>query len=79
MVANQSAATVWTESGATYEAQIEHATGTTANPLTDDALRAKFLGNAVPIVGADRAQGLIETIGTIDTLGDVGELVRACA
>ena len=76
---DQSAATVRTGSGATYEAQIAHATGTIANPLTDDALREKFLGNAVPIVGADRAQGLIETIGTLDTLGDVGDLVRACA
>jgi 2-methylcitrate dehydratase PrpD len=76
---DQSAATVRTESDATYDAQIEHATGTAANPLTDEALRAKFLGNAVPIVGADRAQRIIETVATLETLGDVGELVRACA
>jgi len=76
---DQSTATVWTRSGATYEAQIEHATGTAANPLTDDALRAKFLGNAVPVIGAERARGLIETVGTLESLGDIGELVRACA
>ena len=35
---DQSAATVRTESGAVYEAQIEHATGTIANPLTDLSL-----------------------------------------
>jgi len=76
---DQSAATVRTASGSTYEAQIAHATGTAANPLTDDALKAKFLGNAVPVIGADRAQTIIATVDTLDTLGDVGDLVRACA
>ena len=76
---DQSAATVRTRSGATHEAQIAHANGTTANPMSDEALREKFLGNATPVVGADRARRVVDLIWRLETLGDVGELVRACA
>ncbi len=75
---DQSAATVRTRSGATHEAQIAHATGTVSNPLSDQALREKFLGNATPAIGADQARRVVDMIWKLETLGDVGELVRAC-
>ena len=43
---DQSAATVRTKAGTMIEARIEHATGTVSNPLSDQQLREKFLGNA---------------------------------
>jgi 2-methylcitrate dehydratase PrpD len=76
---DQAAATVRTRTGAIHEAQIAHATGTVSNPLSDQALREKFLLNATPAIGAGQAGRVIDTIWRLDTLGDVGELVRACA
>ena len=76
---DQASARVRTRSGATHETQIAHATGTVSNPLSDQALREKFFGNATPAIGADRARRLVDMIAALDTLGDIGELVRACA
>jgi 2-methylcitrate dehydratase PrpD len=76
---DQASARVRTRSGVTHETQIAHATGTVSNPLSDQALREKFFGNVTPAIGADRARRLVDMIATLDTLGDVGELVRACA
>jgi 2-methylcitrate dehydratase PrpD len=75
---DQSAATVRTRSGATHEAQIAHATGTASNPMSDQALREKFLGNAASAIGADQARRVVEMVWKLETLSDVGELVRAC-
>jgi 2-methylcitrate dehydratase PrpD len=75
---DQAAARVRTRSGTTHEAHIAHATGTVSNPLSDQALRAKFLGNATPVIGADQARRVADVIGKLETLSDVGELVRAC-
>lgn len=76
---DQSAAVVRTKSGAAHEAQIAHATGTVSNPMSDSALLEKFLGNAGPVIGAERARKLADMVWALDTLGDVGELVRASA
>jgi len=76
---DQSAATVWTKSGAMHEARIEHATGTVSNPLSDQQLREKFLGNAAPVIGAQRARQVADMILRLDTLSDIGDLVRASA
>jgi hypothetical protein len=76
---DQSAAMVWTKSGAMHEALIEHATGTVSNPLSDQQLREKFHGNAEPVLGAQRARTLADMIFRLDTLTDIGDLVRASA
>lgn len=76
---DQSAAKMRTKSGSVFEAEIAHATGTVSNPMSDQALRAKFIGNAEPVIGKDRARQAADMIAALDTLGDVGELVRNCA
>ena len=76
---DQSAATVWTRTGTMHEARIEHATGTVSNPLSDQLLVQKFTGNAEPVLGRDRARSLADMIWGLDTLADVGDLVRASA
>jgi 2-methylcitrate dehydratase PrpD len=75
---DQAAAVVRTRAGATHEAQIAHATGTVSNPMSDQSLTEKFLLNATAAIGADQARRVIDTIWSLDTLGDVGDLVRAC-
>jgi 2-methylcitrate dehydratase PrpD len=76
---DQAAALVRTRDGAAYESQVAHATGTVDNPMSDQALVEKFTGNAVPVVGAERARRIRDIVWTLDTLADIGELVRACA
>jgi len=75
---DQSIATVRIKSGTTLEARIEHATGTVENPMSDQALRDKFLGNAEPVIGAGRARIVADMILDLDALNDVGELLRIC-
>jgi 2-methylcitrate dehydratase PrpD len=75
---DQAAVRVRTRSGTTHVAQIAHATGTVNNPMPDQALREKFLGNATPVIGADQARRVADVIWKLETLSDVGELVRAC-
>jgi 2-methylcitrate dehydratase PrpD len=75
---DQSAATVRTRAGASHGVQIAHATGTVSNPMSDQALSEKFLGNATPVIGAAQARRVAEMIAKLDTLGDIGDLVRAC-
>jgi hypothetical protein len=70
---------VRTKSGAAHDAQIAHATGTVSNPMPDQALGGKFLGNAAPAIGEDRARRVADMIWKLETLSDIGELVRACA
>jgi hypothetical protein len=47
--------------------------------MSDDALVEKFTGNATPVVGADRARRIHDIVWRLDSLADIGELVRACA
>jgi hypothetical protein len=52
---------------------------TVDRPMFDQALAEKFLKNATPVVGRDRAAQLVEMAATLEGLGDFGQLVRACA
>ena len=62
-----------------FEARIEHATGTVDNPMSDADIEAKFLGNAIPTVGSERARAICERVWQIDRLADVREIIHLCA
>ena len=76
---DQAAAIVRTGSGATYRSMIEHATGTVDNPMSDAAIQEKFLDNAAPTIGKDRAHKISALVWKLETVSDIGELTRACA
>ena len=65
--------------GARHRAFIEHATGTAANPMSEAELEAKFMANAEPVIGRDRAQRVRDLVGGLDRLADVRELIGLCA
>jgi 2-methylcitrate dehydratase PrpD len=65
--------------GRTFEARIEHAMGTVDNPMSDSDIEAKFLANAIPVIGSERARNICEQVWQIDRLPDVREIVRLCA
>jgi 2-methylcitrate dehydratase PrpD len=75
---DEAEATVTTRSGVNQIKHVEHATGTTANPMTDAALQEKFLANATSIVGSERARTILATVFRLDQVKDLGDLVAAC-
>lgn len=65
--------------GKTYERHVEHASGTTANPMTDNAIQTKFIANAEPVIGAARAQRVCELVWSLEQQPSVKELLSLCA
>jgi 2-methylcitrate dehydratase PrpD len=69
---------VITVDGSRHRTFIEHATGTVANPMSEMALDAKFMANAEPVIGRDRAQRVRDLVRGLDRLADVRELIGLC-
>jgi 2-methylcitrate dehydratase PrpD len=61
--------------GVRHEVHIAHASGTAANPMSDAAIEAKFLANAVPVIGAERAQAVCAAVWALEKLPDMRELI----
>lgn len=76
---NDQAEAVVVVDGVRHRAFIEHATGTADNPMSEAALEAKFMANAEPVIGRDRAQQVRDLVQGLDRLADVGELIGLCA
>jgi 2-methylcitrate dehydratase PrpD len=76
---DQAQATLVTMTGERVEAQVTHASGTVDNPMSDRAIENKFLANATPVVGEERARQIAATAWTLDKLDDVRTLIALCA
>ncbi len=76
---DEAAATVIGATSERHEARIPHASGTVDNPMSDAAIEAKFLGNATPVLGAERARQVVDLAWRLDTLTDVRDITAACA
>lgn len=61
------------------EVHIPHASGTTANAMSDAAIEAKFMANATAVIGSDRAKQTAEMVWTLDKVRDVRELLALVA
>jgi 2-methylcitrate dehydratase PrpD len=61
------------------EVNIEHASGTVDNPMSDDALQTKFLANAVPAIGEAAARRVCGLVWAFDQLDDARKLIKECA
>jgi 2-methylcitrate dehydratase PrpD len=66
-------------SGKRHEIHIAHASGTADNPMSDAAIAAKFLANATPVIGRERAERAREFVGSLETRPDVRELIALLA
>lgn len=62
-----------------HEVHIVHASGTAANPMSDDAIAAKFLANAMPVIGRERAERAHDFVWSLEMQGDMRELVALLA
>jgi 2-methylcitrate dehydratase PrpD len=76
---DQAAATLITATGERIETRIEHASGTVANPMSDRAIEDKFMANAAPVIGSERAQQVVAAAWALDGLVDVRDIVKLCA
>ncbi|HYC48020.1 MAG TPA: MmgE/PrpD family protein [Burkholderiales bacterium] len=62
--------------GRTVHAHVTHATGSAANPLTDDGLSAKFRGLAEDVLPAARIEALLDACWRVDRLPEVSDVAR---
>ncbi len=76
--ADQARGTVTSTSGRKFEFITEHATGTTDCPMSDEAIKEKFMANAEPIVGQVRASKIYNLIWKLDEISDIGDLLKIC-
>jgi 2-methylcitrate dehydratase PrpD len=76
---DQAQAILMTTSGERIETDVAHASGTVDNPMSDRAIENKFLANAAPVVGDDRARQIAAMAWRLETLADVRELIALCA
>lgn len=65
--------------GTCFEVHIAHASGTHQNPMTDEAIEAKFMANAQPIIGLERCQNLVKKVASLEDCLDVNELMALCS
>ena len=61
-----------------HEAHIAHASGTVDNPMSDAPIEDKFLANATPVIGAERARRAAMDRGAGEA-ADVRELIALLA
>jgi 2-methylcitrate dehydratase PrpD len=76
---NDQAEAVIVADGVRYRVFVEHASGTVDNPMSDAALDAKFLDNAKPVIGDDRARRVRDLVRGLERVADMRELIRLCA
>ncbi len=70
---------VTTLDGRCFSEHVEVARGHMLNPLSRSELEAKFLGWAKEVVGVERGHEIIAAIDSLETLGDVNELMDLIA
>jgi 2-methylcitrate dehydratase PrpD len=68
-----------TTGGRRHEAHIAHASGTADNPMSDAAIEAKFMANAVPVIGRERAERVRALVLTLETQPDMRDLIALLA
>jgi 2-methylcitrate dehydratase PrpD len=66
-------------SGKRHEVHIAHASGTAENPMSDAQIETKFMANAAPVIGAERARRAVEWICTLEKQADMRELIALIA
>jgi 2-methylcitrate dehydratase PrpD len=70
---------VITAGGVRHEVHIPHASGTAENPMSDAQIETKFMANATPVVGAERATRAVEWIARLERQPDMRELIALVA
>jgi 2-methylcitrate dehydratase PrpD len=70
---------VITAAGKQHAVHIAHASGTAENRMTDAQIEAKFLANASPTIGEERARSVAAFVWSLEQQPDVRELIALLA
>lgn len=62
--------------GNQYETLIEHAIGTTHNPMSDEAIESKFLANTANTISKQQSASLIATAWNFDQISDIRDFIE---
>jgi 2-methylcitrate dehydratase PrpD len=65
--------------GQRHEIHIAHASGTADNPMSDAAIEAKFMANASPVIGRERAERGRDFVNSLEKQPNVAELAALLA
>jgi 2-methylcitrate dehydratase len=65
--------------GAKRSVLVETPLGDAARPMTDAQVQHKFMDLAVPAIGKDKAEALVQEVGRLDQLADVGTVAALAA
>ncbi len=65
--------------GRKFVSQIDYPKGSIEVPMTDEEIRTKFEGLAVPVIGAARAEQLADMAGSIEKCGDIASMMKLTA
>jgi 2-methylcitrate dehydratase PrpD len=68
-----------TVGGKRHEVHVAHASGTADNPMSDTAIETKFLANATPVIGRERAERARDFVWSFEQKPDVQELIALLA
>jgi 2-methylcitrate dehydratase PrpD len=68
-----------TAGGQRHDIHIAHASGTAGNPMSDAAIEAKFMANATPAIGRERAERARDFVWALEKQSDLRELVALLA
>ena len=65
--------------GSTFVSQVDYPKGSIQNSMSDAELRVKFDSLATPVIGEAQAAQLADLVGAVETVTDVGKLMRLTA
>ena len=68
-----------TAGGRRHDIHIAHASGTADNPMSDAAIEAKFMANATPVIGRERAERARDFVRSLETQPDMRALIELLA
>jgi 2-methylcitrate dehydratase PrpD len=68
-----------TAGGRRHEIHVAHASGTVDNPMSEAAIEAKYLANATPVLGRERAERARDMVLMLDQQPDVKALIALLA
>ena len=76
---DQAKARITTKSGVSFDMNVEHAKGTTLNPMSDSDLESKFIQNARSCLTNDKVKRILDIVWNLEKLSDINQLTRECA
>jgi 2-methylcitrate dehydratase PrpD len=68
-----------TAGGRRHDIHIAHASGTADNPMSDAAIETKFMANAAPVIGRERAERARGFVQALEAQPDMRALIALLA